>query len=257
MTLILSLVGGCLIGLVSGLMGASASILVIPLFIAFFHATLYQAIVASMITAFAIGLVSTLNNIKDRQVCWKHAGYFGLAASCIAFFTAKSDPYFSISFQWGTLALMSFLAAFFTFRQNSELAKQDRGDDLGHIEPQIAGLVGMGIGTVTGLSGVGCGFLLEPLLHSYGGLNWRKSQGTSQVVIVLSLISTLMGFDSIHFLSNQLLMPFAGTAAATAFLISRSTSPYPVSKIRPLYAALLSVLGLWFIYGTFAFMAPK
>ncbi len=89
---------------------------------------------------------------------------------------------------------------------------------------RLLGLIGMGVGLLTGLFGIGGGFVIVPALVLLAHMDLKNAVGTSLLVITLVSLSAIAGVvvsgDEFPrqaaglFLSGSLLGMFAGTAAA-------------------------------------------
>ena len=72
---------------------------------------------------------------------------------------------------------------------------------------------GIGVGVVTGLVGVGGGFLIVPVLVMAAGLDMREAASVSLFVMVLATASALIGYAGRAPLSWGFVLPFAVVAS--------------------------------------------
>ncbi|MBY0497917.1 MAG: sulfite exporter TauE/SafE family protein [Cyanobacteria bacterium] len=72
---------------------------------------------------------------------------------------------------------------------------------------------GIGVGVLTGLVGVGGGFLIVPALITAGGLEMREAASVSLFVMVLATASALAGYAGSEPVSWSFIMPFAAVTS--------------------------------------------
>ena len=112
--------------------------------------------------------------------------------------------------------------------------------------PLVAALVcGAVLGFVSGLTGVGGGIFLSPLLLFMGWADFKQAAGTSSAFILLNSVAGLLG----HVASVQSLPPAAfvwAVAAVTGGLIGSEMGVRRLAEVtlRRLLAAVLLIAGL-------------
>jgi uncharacterized membrane protein YfcA len=110
------------------------------------------------------------------------------------------------------------------------------------ISPLRFAIPALGVGLLTGLVGVGGGFLVVPALVLVAGLPMKHAIGTSLLVIALNCLAGLAGY------AGRVELPWALLGAVTAFstlgiLVGvRFADRIPAPKLRLAFAALLIVL---------------
>ena len=108
----------------------------------------------------------------------------------------------------------------------------------------LLGLCGVGIGLVSGLLGVGGGFLIVPVLTLVGGLPMPAAVGTSALVISLNSLSSMAGQRAFAFVDWQLAIAFSCAAAAGSVLGSRFTHRIAADRLRRWFGVLVLVAGV-------------
>ncbi|MDV7220022.1 sulfite exporter TauE/SafE family protein, partial [Streptomyces prunicolor] len=103
------------------------------------------------------------------------------------------------------------------------------------VRPGRAAAAGAGLGAVTGVLGVGGGFLAVPALVSVLGLRMRNAVGTSLLVITVNSLAALtMRAGTADGLDWAVLGPFAGAAILGAWdgkRLSAKVSGYILQRI--------------------------
>jgi uncharacterized membrane protein YfcA len=109
-------------------------------------------------------------------------------------------------------------------------------------------LEGLFVGVLTGLVGVGGGFLVVPALVLLGKVPIRVAIGTSLVVIALKSASGFAGYLGQVEVPWMFMSAFAALAAAGAVGGSLLIRFVPQHALRRSFAALLVVMGTLILY---------
>jgi len=106
-------------------------------------------------------------------------------------------------------------------------------------------LVGAGVGVITGLVGIGGGFLYVPALVLLGGVAMKQAVGTSLVLIVISCMSGLVTYV-LHrvALPWQATLLFTGIAIVGVLVGSRLVKSVSTTALRRGFAVFLLVMGV-------------
>jgi uncharacterized membrane protein YfcA len=191
------------IGLSLGLIGAGGSILTIPAFVYILKIDPLSSGIYSMfvvgICSLVGGIRSLFNDLVDLQV----AALFGLP-SIIGVLIARRVIFPSIPsrlFSLGNfvvskdIAFMLFISALMFSAALKMLRASRKGSDKTiQIKERKSGLLmlqGLLVGLVTGLLGIGGGFLIVPALYLWASLPMRNAIGTTLLIIS---INSLFGF---------------------------------------------------------------
>ena len=195
--LLAPLVGAMLVGTSLGLLGSGGSILTVPILVFLLGHPEKIAIPESLAIVAAIAAVGALSSMVMKQVDWRSIYWFGLPAMAGAFLGAWLS-------QWlpGTVQMLIFAAllvpAALRMLSSSELKTH-------MCRPFCLGGAGLVVGILSGLVGVGGGFLAVPALMVLGGLSLRLATGTSLVVIALSSTIGLVKHLHLLALSGQII----------------------------------------------------
>jgi uncharacterized membrane protein YfcA len=180
---------GLLVGLAVGLLGGGGSVLAVPIFVYLLDQDVGAATTASLLVVTAGALAGGLAHHRAGRVCWRHAVAFSLAAvPGIIAGTAAGDA-LSDGLVLSIFAVVMLGAAAATWRRASE--DEPAGDgcsaDVPDVCPPLRGprdiAAGFGVGVLTGLLGVGGGFLIVPTLAIALAFTMRSAVGTSLAII--------------------------------------------------------------------------
>ena len=193
---------GVAIGLAVGTLGGGGSVLAVPALVYILDQPVEQATTTSLLVVAAGAVAGGLSHARAGRVCWRHAGSFTAAAiPGIAAGTLLAE---SVS---GPLLLGGFalvmLAAARTIWGKADESDDDGGWQRGDACPPLRLprdiLAGASVGFVTGLFGVGGGFLIVPTLAVALAFTMRTAVGTSLAIITGT---SLLGLG-VHLLAGR------------------------------------------------------
>lgn len=181
--LLLGLALGVGLGLVFAALGAGGGVLGVPVLLYVFHQPMSQATGTSLAILFGTALVSAISHYRRGNVDAKLAAVFGAAALIAAPAGAVLHRRLPEKVTIGLFCAVLLAAAVRMWTAKSE------GE--GHGRFLLAPTVGLGlaVGLVTGLLGVGGGFLIVPALSTFLGVGVRKAIGTSSAIVCASSLS--------------------------------------------------------------------
>lgn len=186
----LALLGAVAVGLSLGLLGSGGSILTVPILVYLLDQPDKVAIAGSLAIVGGIGLFGAVPYALKKQVDWRSVLLFGVPGMAGAFAGAWLSQFVSGSFQLLLFALVMLLAAVFMVRRRTPAPA---GEGRRHPAWKIVA-EGTLVGVVTGLVGVGGGFLIVPALALLGGLPMHIAVGTSLLIIALKSFVGFAGY---------------------------------------------------------------
>jgi uncharacterized membrane protein YfcA len=240
-----------LIGLSLGLLGGGGSILTVPIFVYVLGFDPKLAIAMSLPVVGATSLIGAASHWKAGNVRLKTAALFGVIAMAGAYTGARLSVFVSGSLQLALLAIVMLVAAVSMFRSarrdsrrvDSAAAPEGRAIALGLLAP-----VALGVGLLTGLVGIGGGFLVVPALVLLARVPMKQAVGTSLLVIAMNSFSGSLGY------LGQVQMPWAFmlgfTAVAAVGILAGSWLVRFVSQaaLKQGFAVFLLLMGAFILY---------
>lgn len=181
------LIGALLVGIMLGLLGSGGSILTVPVLVYLLGHQGKVAIAESLAIVGGIALIGMFPYAKSRQVDWRSVLFFGIPGVAGAISGAWLAEYLSGTVQLLLFAGVMLVAAVLMFRKNDE-STEDEPSSRSPQAPWKIVIEGLVVGVVTGLVGVGGGFLIVPALVLLGGLSMRLAVGTSLAIIALKSV---------------------------------------------------------------------
>jgi uncharacterized membrane protein YfcA/rhodanese-related sulfurtransferase len=242
---ILVWLGAVIIGLSLGLLGSGGSILTVPVLVYLVREPQKLAIAESLAIVGGISFVGAFPYIFKKHIHWKSVLWFGIPGIAGTYMGAYVSQWLSGGAQLLLFALIMLVAAYTMWR-----AKDPKAEHKHQAYWQIV-LEGLAVGMVTGLVGVGGGFLIIPALVLLGGLPMRLAVGTSLLIIALK---SFVGFYKyMHVLSEyqvnwSLIGLFVVLGIVGSFTGSFLSQKLPQGVLRKLFASVLIVLGIFILY---------
>lgn len=113
--------------------------------------------------------------------------------------------------------------------------------------PAALGLLGVGLGVITGLVGVGGGFLIVPALVIVGGLPMRAASSASLLAITMGALAGLAGYSGRVHLEWGFVFAFAAVAAAGTIAGGLLADRLPQRRLQQIFAAALVAIAVFIL----------
>lgn len=249
------------IGLSLGLIGAGGSILTIPVFVYVLKKDPLESSVYSMFVVGISALTGSMLAFINKLVDLKTAILFGVPSIAGVYlarqfiFPAIPGELFSIgSFKMGKDGLfMLCLAALMFFAAFRMLKPINTEPGIDQDKPSIlqVSLRGMMVGIITGLLGIGGGFLIVPALYLCAKLPVKKAIGTALLIIAAnSLFSFLNSYLSIT-IDWLLILKFSIGAIVGILLGTRLSAKMPGAQLKKIFGCFIFSISIYIIYRQF------
>ncbi len=180
--MILAIIGAAIVGATLGLLGSGGSILTVPILVYLVGHAEKPAIAESLAIVAAIALVGAARQWRAGNVNTRMWVWVGLPGIPGAYLGAMLSKHVSGAFQLGLLALLMLAAAALMLRKKPAARAGETPDR----HAAALGLIGLGVGVITGFVGVGGGFLIVPALVLLAGASMPVAVATSLSIITLN-----------------------------------------------------------------------
>ena len=249
----LGLLLAALIGIAIGILGGGGAILAIPIFVYVMGFGAKEAIASSLVVVGVTSLVGSASHWQEGRIKLRIALVFGVFAMAGAYLGAQFSSLFSEAVQLVLFAAVMLVSAFFMFRsggKSDEDEEEDSEFEGGITVRTILVLLplGVGIGVLTGLVGVGGGFLIVPALTLIGKVPIKEAVGTSLLVIALNSASGFVGYLGQVEVQWGVLALFTAVAVAGSFAGTYLVRFFPSDKLQRAFAAFLVVMAIFIVY---------
>jgi len=226
------------IGVSLGLLGGGGSILTVPVLVYVLGYAAKPAIAMSLVVVGMTSLIGASLHWRLGNVRVGMAVTFGLFAMIGAFAGAKLSVLLSGGVQLVLLALVMTVAAVSMLRRSSHDTEPS-----GSWRPALFVPVALGVGVLTGLVGIGGGFLVVPALVLLARVPMRQAVGTSLLVIAMNSASGFAGYLGTVKLDWAVLAGFTAIAVAGALAGTALVAHVPQAALKRGFAILLLLVG--------------
>jgi uncharacterized membrane protein YfcA len=225
---------GTTIGAIMALTGAGGGVLSIPILIFGLQLSLREAAPIGLLAVGITAALAALLGLRQGIVRYRAAALIGSAGMLLApagVLLAKHVPNGPLM---GVFAFVLALTAWRTVSQKKD-EKSELNDTACHLNSETGRLswsapcaramviTGMISGMMSGLLGVGGGFVIVPSLRHFTSLSIRSIQATSLAVIALVSLSGVVAAISSGFIRWDIAIPFATGAMISLLVVRRLT----------------------------------
>jgi len=243
----LAVPGAIAIGLSLGLLGSGGSILTVPVLVYLLGQDEKVAIAGSLFIVGTIALAGGLQFLRAGFVQWRSVLVFGLPGMLGTYVGAVLAAHVSGVMQLALFALVMLSASYLMLRP-LDLEHSDRAPRAAW---KIAG-DGLVVGIITGLVGVGGGFLIVPALVLLGGLSMHQAVATSLIIIALKSYSGF--YKYLEVLEQQsleldwpTLLVVTALGIAGSILGSKLARRLPQENLKRWFGYFLIVMGIYIL----------
>ncbi len=245
-TLPLSLGLGFGIGALLGLLGGGGSILTVPALVYLIGQTPQVAVTTSLAIVGANSLLGAFFHQRYGTLNWRVALVFGGTGMIFAYAAAGISKAIS-----PTLLMVAFasLMLFIGWVMLTRPTPTDQRQETHSLSRVIVS--GAGVGLLTGILGVGGGFLIVPALVMLIGLPMQQAVGTSLIIIAMNSLAGFLGHLDTPAFDLSLVLVFVAAGLAGTFSGSRLAKHLPAQQLRKLFALFVIVLGCFLLLDNF------
>ena len=238
-----------LAGFLFGLFGSGGSIIIIPILIYMFNLSIYEATTYSLLLVFLISLFGTIKHIWQNNFHPQNLIFF-IIPTLFATFISRTFlfPFLPDYFEFFNKSKESILMILFSiiiFIASISFFKKLQITFSSNYKLLLI-IIGLVIGLLTGLLGIGGGFIILPALVLFAGLNMRQAASSTLFIIMLNtlfaLILELTVFNfqfQISFILELLIMLIIGMLIGIKLL-----NIIDLKIVRKLFSITLLVLSL-------------
>ncbi len=242
----LALVAGAVIGLALGALGGGGSVLAVPALIYLLGFSPVGATTASLVIVTLTSVTAMVAHAREGHVRRRTGLLFAAAGIGPAMLGGALAADVPAGVLTAAFALVAGMAAVRMLRSRPS-AKSAEG--AATVRPGRAAAAGAGLGAVTGVLGVGGGFLAVPALVGVLGMRMRDAVGTSLLVITVNSLAALsMRADRVEGLDWAVVGPFIAAAILGAWDGKRLAAKVTGHTLQRIFAlVLLAVAGFMLI----------
>ncbi|MBF6134742.1 sulfite exporter TauE/SafE family protein [Nocardia otitidiscaviarum] len=242
MTILMALVLGTGIGILLGLLGGGGSILAVPGLVFGLGMPLAQAVPMSLLVVGIAALFGSIGRVRKRQVQWRVAAIFaatGLPAAFVGSVVNRLLPPAVTLAGFAVLMVVSGVRML-SKSEGSGVACRTEGSTVDWRRCAARAVpIGLGVGFLTGLFGVGGGFLIIPALVLLLGLDMVAAIGTSLIIVVANSASGMLAYLGGLSLDWRLVTAFTSAAILGSLAAGRVGTTIDTRRLRTWFAYLV------------------
>ncbi|BBY26438.1 sulfite exporter TauE/SafE family protein [Mycolicibacterium sediminis] len=253
MTLAITLALGAVIGTFLGLLGGGGSILAVPALVYVLGIPLEHAIPMSLIVIAAASAVGALPKIASGHVQWRLAGVFaavGIPATVLGTAIGRQLPQDVVLTGFAMVMIAAGVRMLMDGGDVGTACKiGNSGIDWRRCAPRSIP-AGLAVGLLTGLFGVGGGFLIVPVLVLLLGVQMPVAIGTSLLVIVANSLAGIishLGGDAIDWGTTA---AFVGAAVVGSLIAGRLGNLLDTRRLQRWFAYLVLAVAAYVVTDT-------
>jgi hypothetical protein len=258
---VFAILAGLATGMVLGLFGSGGSIIALPALMYLLHVEPKSAIAMSLGVVGVTATLAAVDHWRRGNVEPRVALVFGIFGVAGTFAGARLGLLTPVVAQLGLFALVMYAAAWRMLRPvvvepaAGEVAAVGGGtaalggchDFFSPCMSHIA-LHGIGVGVLTGLVGVGGGFLIVPALVLLSGLPMKQAVGTSLAIVAAKSYAGFVGYMGGVPIDYALMGAFTAVTVTGSFIGSHFASRISQDALKKGFAWCLVVVATYILF---------
>lgn len=239
MEIVGALLAGVFIGSVLGFVGAGGAMLSVPILIYLFDFSPHQATTAALAIVFLAATSAAIPKARNNQILYRDAVIIWGIGSITNITLSTYTAHLSNTFITSGFSIVLIFAGISMLQNPLTLIHK-------RIPVSILILISLIIGAMTGLFGIGGGFLAIPVLVLFFGAPQSLAAGTSLLIIALNSLTAFIAHHS-QWADVQWHIPlFIGCGAVVvAQITSRISDRTHPARLRKGFAFLLFTVALY------------
>ena len=231
------------IGISLGLLGGGGSILTVPTLAYVMNVEPKAAIAMSLPIVGLTSLSGALRHWRAGRIDLRTALGFGAVAMIGSYSAARGARLIPGVVQLTLLGVVMLVAAALMLRPRASDSSAGATP-----RPVLLGAAGLGVGVLTGLVGIGGGFLFVPALVLLGGVPMKNAVGTSLIVIALNTAAGAVAYRGQVPMDWTLVLAFTACAIVGSLVGARLVDRVSTEGLKRGFALFLIVMAgfvLW------------
>lgn len=227
-----------------GLLGGGGSILTVPVLVYILNIPAKEAVALSLAIVGFTSLIGSMGHLKAGNIDKKIALIFAPTAMIGTYLGTYIASFLTGQFQLLLFSIVMIAASYFMFKDKKELPE-------GHIHKTnipLVIIVSVFVGILTGIVGVGGGFMIVPALVILADTPMKKAVGTSLVIISLNSLSGFIGYINKLTIDWQFLGIFTSLTAIGILVGSYAVKYISQRKLKKIFAIFLIIMGILILY---------
>ncbi len=253
MSMGIALALGAVIGVLLGLLGGGGSILAVPALVYVLGLGVEKAIPMSLIVIGIASAVGVLPKVLAHQVQWRLAAIFaavGIPATFVGAAISKNLPQPTVLVGFALVMVVAGIRML-QDKGNTGTACTVGGDGINWRRCASRSIpAGMLVGLLTGVFGVGGGFLIIPALVLVLGVEMPIAIGTSLLVIVANSAAGVVSHLGVASIDWAITAAFVGTAIVGSLIAGHYGTKLDTARLQHWFAYLVFAVAAYVLVDT-------
>jgi len=248
---------GLATGILLGIFGSGGSIITTPALLYLLNVDAKSAIAMSLGIVAMTATITALQHWHKGNVNLKITAVFGLFGVIGTFAGAKLGIITPVVIQLSVFALVMYAAAWKMLKPAPQHKSVGAActecvdgycDDLDYREIAVHGIA---VGILTGVVGVGGGFLIVPALVLLSGLPMKQAVGTSLSIVALKSFAGFAGYAGAVAIDYSLMAIFTGIAITGSIAGSMLADRLPADLLKRGFGSFLVLVASYILIKQF------
>jgi len=237
------------IGLLLSLFAAGGGMIAVPLLSFGLGMPLKQAVATSLIIVACVSLIALLQKRRWQLIDWRLHRFFAMGGMVGGYAGASIGLQISDQLQAMVFAaLVLFVAWWMPSERMKGITVHAKTMPC---DCRYSLLAGLATGVVSGLLGVGGGFLIVPLLLMLGVVSYQSAVAHSLALIVSSSLVAALRYAEHVELSWHPMLLIVLLAAVGAWLGSFMAHKFASNALQKAFSLMLTLMGGWMLWRSF------
>ncbi|NOX08806.1 MAG: sulfite exporter TauE/SafE family protein [Gammaproteobacteria bacterium] len=247
------IIAGLLTGLLLGIFGSGGSIITMPSLLYLLDVEPKAAIAMSLGIVAVTATISALQHWRHGNVDFRITAVFGLFGIIGTYAGALVGVITPVVIQLSVFALVMYVAAWRMLKPKQPLAAagiselKDCPDGNCNLQYGHIAAHGIGVGILTGIVGVGGGFLIVPALVLLSGLSMKKAIGTSLSIVALKSFAGFAGYAGAVSIDYSMMAMFTAIAIVGSLIGSQVGDKLPADLLKKGFGRFLVLVASYIL----------
>src|SRR6266496_2120880 len=231
-----------LVGLVLGLLGGGGGVLTVPILVYVLDVPVKAAIPMSLCVVGLVAVIGFISHLRQGTVTPRVALVFAPFAGMAAFTGARIARFVPPDVQLAIFAIVGLTGSVLMLRGTMRRVGAAQQSYTFDTRPKTIGLLALqaiGVGLLTGIIGIGGGFLIVPALVLVAKVPMRLAVGTSLLVITMNAMGGFAGYLGHTAVDWKLVAWFTAIAAIGSVIGTLLSKRVPQQRLRQVFGFLL------------------
>ncbi len=258
------IIAGLITGILLGIFGSGGSIITMPALLYLLDVEPKSAIAMSLGIVAVTATITAMQHWRHGNVDLRITAVFGLFGVIGTYFGALVGVITPIVIQLSVFAFVMYAAAWKMLKPESQSKPQqhrsvgamavdltaDNTDALNYTHIAIHGIA---VGILTGIVGVGGGFLIVPALVLLSGLSMKKAVGTSLSIVSLKSFAGFAGYAGSVTIDYQMMGIFTVIAVIGSVVGSQLGHRLPADLLKRGFGGFLLLVASYILFKSVLF----